>query len=59
MAALEVFWKINDNAYKIKPPKDLNISDIFNVADLKAYETEESLLLTNDNSDDNSRTSYF
>ena len=45
---LKVFKKIGDNAYKLKPLDDYNVSGIFNVVDLSSYfEDEEANELKN------------
>ncbi|KAL6562595.1 hypothetical protein OROGR_003602 [Orobanche gracilis] len=45
--------KINDNAYVVSLPNDMNISNTFNVADILAYHPEASLSI-NENSESSS-----
>ena len=40
----KVLEKINDNAYKVELPADLDVSPTFNIADLKPYLGEEDEL---------------
>lgn len=46
-----VLKRINDKAYQIELPSDLNVSDAFNIADLSPFYGDDS-------DDHNSRTSF-
>lgn len=48
----KVLERINDNAYKIELPSHYNVSDTFNVSDLKPFVMEEDHLF-------DSRTNLF
>lgn len=44
-ALFKVTRKINDNAYVVTLPDDMNISNIFSVADIHEYYADELLFL--------------
>lgn len=48
---ISILRKINDNAYKVDFPGEMNISNTFNVADISLYHPEQALY------EDNSRLS--
>jgi len=48
-----ILMKINDNAYVVDLPREMNISNTFNVADLLLYQPQHHLY------EDNSRSSFY
>lgn len=56
---LTIVEKINNNAYRLKLPPDMNIADVFNVKHLVPYVAEDEAEGAAENEAENSRSNFF